>query len=115
MYEQSVDKSQYPAALSFLVGGGNIKTTFKLKQLDAKRAKFSGGFVLLGEPKEPTPAYQKILLYVDGKTSQVRRVMLIDAQGNRNRFDFEKPVVNEPAAPNEFNFIAPPGTKVVKP
>jgi outer membrane lipoprotein carrier protein len=41
--------------------------------------------------------------------------MLIDAQGNRNRFDFIKPVVNEKTAPKEFDFKPPPGTKVIRP
>lgn len=115
LYEQPVDQSQYPAALSFLVGGGNIKQSFKLEKLDAAKAGFEGGYVLVGEPREPTPAYQKIILYVDGKTSQVRRVMLIDAQGNRNRFDFSNPVVNKKPAPDEFKFAPPRGTKIVKP
>lgn len=115
LYEQPMEQSQYPAALSFLVGGGNIKQSFKLEKLDAARAGFEGGYVLVGEPREPTPAYQKIILYVDGKTSQVRRVMLIDAQGNRNRFDFANPVVNKKPAPDEFKFVPPKGTKVVKP
>jgi outer membrane lipoprotein carrier protein len=115
MYEQPMDQSQYPAALSFLVGGGNVKKSFVLSKLDAERAKFSGGFVLVGEPRDPTPAYQKILLYVDAKTSQVRRVLLIDAQGNRNRFDFENPVVNKKPLPDEFRFVPPKGTKVIKP
>jgi len=115
MYEQPMDQSQYPAALSFLVGGGNVKKSFVLHKLDSDRAKFQGGFVLVGDPKEPTPAYQKILLYVDGTTSQVRRVMLIDAQGNRNTFDFSNPVVNKKPPPDEFKFVPPKGTKVIKP
>src|SRR6185503_1743810 len=36
MYEQPLEKSQYPAALSFLVGQGSLKGSFKLTQLDAK-------------------------------------------------------------------------------
>ena len=115
MYEQPMDQSQYPAALSFLIGGGNVKKSFTLHKLDAERAKFENGWVLVGEPKEPTPAYQKILLYVDSKTSQVRRVMLIDAQGNRNTFDFANPVVNKKPVPDEFKFVPPKGTKVIKP
>ena len=115
MYEQPMDQSQYPAALSFLLGGGSVKKTFSLQKLDGARLGFSGGWVLKGEPKEPTPAYQTMLLYVDAKTSQVRRVMLIDAQGNRNRFDFANPVVNEKTAPDEFKFVPPKGTKVIKP
>ncbi|HEX4334823.1 MAG TPA: outer membrane lipoprotein carrier protein LolA [Polyangiaceae bacterium] len=115
MYEQPMDQSQYPAALSFLLGGGSVKKSFTLQKLDGARLGFTGGWVLKGEPKEPTPAYQTMLLYVDSKTSQVRRVMLIDAQGNRNRFDFLNPVVNEKTLPDEFKFVPPKGTKVIKP
>src|SRR5690606_15912532 len=115
MYEQAMAKSQYPAALAFLVGGGNLKKEFRLRKLNAKEMGFEGGYVLLAEPKEPTPAYQKMLLYVDAGTHQVRRVLLLDAQGNRNRFDFVNPVVNKTPPANEFKFPPPPGTQVIKP
>lgn len=115
MYEESLSKSQYPAALAFLVGGGNLKKSFRLKKLDARQMKFEGGYVLMGEPREPTPAYQKMILYVDAGTYQVRRVLLLDAQGNKNRFDFIKPVVNQKVAENEFQFTPPQGTQVIRP
>jgi outer membrane lipoprotein carrier protein len=41
--------------------------------------------------------------------------MLIDAQDNRNRFDFTNPTVNEKTAPDEFKFVPPKGTRVIKP
>ncbi len=115
MYEQSIDKSQYPAALSFLLGGAKLKKEFKLKKLDSRALGYEGGYVLLAEPKEPTPAFQKMLLYVDAGTYQVRRVLMIDAQRNRNRFDFLSPVVNKPIPAGEFVFHPPPGTQIVKP
>ncbi len=115
MYEVPVTKSQYPAALAFLMGKGQLTRDFTLRLLDAAQMKFEGGYVLEGTPKEATPAYQKMLLYVDAATNQVRRVLILDAQGNRNRFDFEAPAVNEPVAKDEFNFAAPPGTKVIRP
>jgi outer membrane lipoprotein carrier protein len=115
MFEQSIDKSQYPAALSFLLGGGQLKKEFKLTKLEAKDLAFEGGYVLLGEPTAATPAYQKILLFVDAGTFQVRRVLMIDAQRNRNRFDFMDPVINQPVDAREFTFQAPPGTQVVRP
>ncbi|HET9955967.1 MAG TPA: outer membrane lipoprotein carrier protein LolA [Polyangiaceae bacterium] len=114
MYEQPLEKSQYPAALSFLTGTGSIKQ-FKLTKLDPKQLGFEGGYVLLGEPREPNAAYQKVFLYVDAGTYQVRRVMLLDAQRNRNRFDFVNPEVNTKAAPGEFTFSPPPGTQVIRP
>jgi outer membrane lipoprotein carrier protein len=115
MYEQPMEKSQYPAALAFLVGQGNLKQSFKLSQLDAKQMNFEGGYVLQGEPREATPAYQRMILYVDGATYQVRRVLLIDAQGNKNRFDFSGTQVNLPPPNGEFVFSPPAGTQVVRP
>ncbi len=115
LYEQDMTKSAYPAALSFLLGEGKLGASFALKKLNAETAEFKGGYVLVATPKEATPAYQKMLLYVDGKTFQVRRVILIDAQKNKNLFDFTDPRVNEKVPASEFTFTAPPGTQIIKP
>jgi outer membrane lipoprotein carrier protein len=115
MYEMAVAKSQYPAALAFLMGKGQLTKDFTLRLLDPAQMHFEGGYVLEGTPNEATPAYQKMLLYVDAQTNQVRRALILDAQGNRNRFDFEAPAVNLPVQPGEFDFVPPPGTKVIKP
>lgn len=115
MFETTVSKSQYPAALAFLMGEGKLEKDFKLKLLDASTMKFEGGYVLEAVPTQASPAYEKMLLYVDGQTSQVRRVVIIDAQSNRNRFDFSDPVVNKPVEAKEFEFTPPKGTKIVKP
>ena len=115
MYEQPLEKSQYPAALAFLLGTGSLKQSFKLTKLDPKKMGVEGGYVLLGEPKEATPAYQKMFLYIDGGTYQVRRVILLDAQRNRNRFDFLNPEVNAKPPQGEFAFTPPAGTQIIRP
>ena len=115
LYEQDMGKSAYPAALSFLLGEGKLTASFALKKLNAETVGFKGGYVLVAIPREPTPAYQKMILYVDGKTFQVRRVQMIDAQKNKNVFDFSEPRVNEAIAASEFAFSAPAGTQVIKP
>jgi outer membrane lipoprotein carrier protein len=115
MFEQPVDTTQYPAALSFLTGTGKLTDTFDFELLAGADMKFPGGYVLVGKPRQPTAAYSKVLFYVDSATSQVRRVMVIDGQGNRNRFDFVSPRVNEPVAANQFTFTPPPGTSIVRP
>lgn len=115
LYEQQMGKSAYPAALSFLLGEGKLTQSFTLKKLSAQTVAFKGGYVLLAIPKDPTPAYQKMLLFVDGKTFQVRRVQLIDAQKNKNVFEFFDARVNEKVPASEFAFSAPAGTQVVKP
>jgi outer membrane lipoprotein carrier protein len=115
MYEQPVEKSQYPAALSFLTGTGKLADAFNFELKTGDEMKFPGGVVLVGTPKQPTPAYAKVLFYVDQGTSQVRRVMIIDGQGNRNRFDFESPKVNETVSTDMFRYTPPPGTSIIHP
>ncbi len=114
LFESEMGKSAYPAALAFLVGEGKLQESFKLRKLDAAAMKFEGGWVLEAQPKDPTPAYRVMILYVDGATAQVRRVLLLDAQGNRNRFDFSAPSVNSKVDGGEFTFVAPAGTEVVR-
>jgi outer membrane lipoprotein carrier protein len=114
MYEQPLAQSQYPAALAFLTGSGNLTQSFTWQEVDGAQATVPNGFVIAGAPHEATPAYQRIVLYVDAATYQVRRVLLIDAQGNKNRFDFIKPRVNTKAPPGEFDFTPPPGTQIIR-
>jgi outer membrane lipoprotein carrier protein len=115
MFEQPVDKSQYPAALAFLVGGGKLGDVFDFQMFPGASMSFPGGDVLVGTPKQPTPAYTKVLFYVDTASAQVRRVLIVDGQGNRNRFDFENPKVNVPVTEDRFKFNPPPGTQIIKP
>ena len=115
MYEQDVNASQYPAALSFLTGQGKLTDTFDLELFDGSQMSFPGGWVLVGTPKTPTPAYQKVFFYVDKGTKQVRRVLILDGQGNHNRFDFDKPTVNAKVDDSKFVFTPPPGTSIIHP
>ena len=104
---------RFPAALAFLMGEGSLEKAFDLRLVDGM--KFEGGWVLEGTPRDATPAYRKVLLYVDGATAQVRRVLILDAQGNKNRFDFSAPIVNTKLDPGEFTFSPPAGTQIVQP
>jgi outer membrane lipoprotein-sorting protein len=63
----------------------------------------------------PVAAYSKVYFYVDATTFQVRRVLIEDVQGNRNRLDFDNPQVNTTAPPDAFIFTPPPGTQVIQP
>ncbi len=115
MFVQPVEKTEYPGALSFLMGNGlRPSFTFTLHE----KAKFEGGPVLNGKPRAPTPYYDYVLFYVDKALLEkkdpgvIRRVLIVDAQGNRNRFDFED--ASQPATidASEFVFTPPPGTNI---
>ncbi|WP_437294353.1 LolA family protein [Sorangium sp. So ce426] len=115
MFVTPVQNSEYPGALSFLMGHG-LRPSFTFTFND--KAKFEGGPVLVGKPRAPTPHYDFVMFYIDKALlakkdpGVVRRVLIVDAQGNRNRFDFEN--ASQPASidPAEFQFTAPPGTDV---
>ena len=117
MIEQPVGSSQYPGALGFLMGNG-IRPSFTFSFHD--KAKFPGGKVLVGKPRSPTPHYENVLFYVDDKLlgqkdpNAIRRVLILDAQGNRNRFDFENATQPASIPASEFTFTPPAGTNVVK-
>lgn len=112
VWEQQVDKSQYPAALSFLTGTGKLTDTFNFQVFagETNNLQFPGGNVLVGTPKVANPAYTKVLFYVDRASKHVRRVMVVDAQQNKNRFDFTEPQINLPVADRTFDFTAPAGS-----
>jgi outer membrane lipoprotein carrier protein len=117
MFVQSVDKTEYPGAFAFLMGKG-MGPSFNFGFND--KAKFDGGPVLLGKPKDATPHYESILFYVDKVLLEkkdpgvIRRILIVDAQGNRNRFDLEGATQPEKIDPAEFTFTPPPGTNITQ-
>ncbi|HVJ88688.1 MAG TPA: outer membrane lipoprotein carrier protein LolA [Labilithrix sp.] len=115
MFEQNVDKSQYPAALSFLTGTGKLTDSFSFVMYPGEAMDFRGGMVLVGTPKKENAAYTKVLFYVDTATHHIRRALIVDAQGNRNRFDFVEPKVNVQVDDGTFKLVPPPGTQIIKP
>ena len=117
MFVQSVNKTEYPGAFAFLMGKGMAPSfNFNFNE----KAKFDGGPVLLGKPKEPTPHYDSIMFYVDKLLLEkkdpgvIRRILIVDAQGNRNRFDLEGAAQPEKIDPAEFTFTPPAGTNITQ-
>jgi outer membrane lipoprotein carrier protein len=107
-----VKDSQMPTALAFLTGKGDLSKEFNLELMDSKQLKFEGGHVLKATPKVATNLYNFVLFYVDGTTYHVRRVLIVDAQDNRNRFDFKNPVVNGKVPAGKFTWSPPAGVTV---
>jgi len=117
MFVQPVDKTEYPGAFAFLMGKG-LAPSFNFGFNE--KAKFDGGPVLLGKPRQPTPHYESVLFYVDKALLEkqdpgvIRRILVIDVQGNRNRFDLEGATQPEKIDPAEFTFTPPPGTNITQ-
>ena len=81
---QTILQTTFPA-LAFLSGQGSLGTSFTFA---TPPTPFQGGYMLVGSPVQPMGAYTKAVFFIDAQTSHVRRITLLDAQGNRNTFDF---------------------------
>ena len=112
-----MSKAQLPAAMSFLTGAGRLVDDFSFRLLDSAREGFTGGDVLELRAKLPSAHYDRILFYVESRPEVrgvVRRLLIIDAEGNRNRFDFTELKFNANVADSVFRWTPPAGTRRVQ-
>jgi outer membrane lipoprotein carrier protein len=115
--EQAITQAQLPQAMAFLMGTGRLEDDFTFRLLDAQREGFASGDVLELRPKQPTPHYDRILFYVERNAALrglVRRMLIIDGNGNRNRFDFNGLKFNTNVADTTFSWQPPQGTRRVQ-
>lgn len=115
MFENPVGNTEYPGAMAFIMGEGIRKSfTFTFNE----KVKYERGPVLVGKPRSPTPAYEKVQFYIDkdkldkSDLGAVVSVLILDAQGNKNRFEFYD--AQQPASidASEFTFTPPAGTNI---
>lgn len=117
--EQEIGDHQLPRAFSFLTGQGKLADDFSFRLLDASRFHYTQGYVLELRPKTESPHYDRILFYVPRQDNRpsgvVRRVLIVDPHGNRNRFDFSNMQWNPTVQPSEFDFSPPSGVQCTRP
>ena len=117
MFLKDVSRTEYPGAFSFILGKG-LRSSFTFKFHET--SKWEGGPVIVGTPRVPNPGYKTVLFYIDesllkkGDLGAVRRVLVVDAQGNRNRFDFIHAEEPKSIPDKEFTFEPPKGTEIIK-
>jgi outer membrane lipoprotein carrier protein len=116
MYVIPAQNTEYPGALAFMMGNG-IATSFDF--VINEKAKY-GGVVLDGKPLTPTAGYDLVMFYINkdllekGDPGAIERVLVRDAQGNKNRFDFKGATQPATISPDEFAYTPPAGTTIVK-
>lgn len=121
LIERALGEDQLPSAFSFLIGGGNLEKDFEVRLLEHDNAQFEGGYILQLIPRKPNPNYEQLVFYVrtlsdGGKLAGVvQRVLIIDATGNRNRFDFSQFKFNRDVSDKRFHYRPPRGTEKVTP
>jgi outer membrane lipoprotein carrier protein len=110
--EQNFNESDLPQAMAFLMGTGRLADDFDFRLLDAAREGYPAGQVLELKPRKPNPHFERLLFYVESTPALrglVRRLVIIDSTGNRNRFDFSEFKFNTGAPESTFTW-KPPAT-----
>jgi outer membrane lipoprotein carrier protein len=117
--QRAMNEHQLPGAFSFLTGTGRLEEDFRFRLLDPRRQGYRDGYVLELRPREASPHYDRILFYVlkrdNRPTGIVRRVLIVDPEGNRNRFDFSSMNWNPRASASTFRFAPPGGVRCTRP
>lgn len=117
---RDLGEHQLPQAFSFLTGTGRLDRDFTFRLLDARRQRYRGQILEL-RPREPTPHYDRLLFYVQiverngQRAGVIQRVLIIDASGNRNRFDFSEMRFPRDVPDARFRYRAPAGATRVQP
>lgn len=114
-FKRSWKDSELSHALSFLMGTANLRQSFTAQLLQDGATPW---VALELVPKESQASYQKLVMYVDKDPKRrgvVRRVVLIDYLGNRNRFDFLDLKFNEKIGEDIFRWKPPAQTDWIQP
>lgn len=115
--EQAINQTDLPQAMAFLMGTSRLADDFDFKLLDAAREGYPTGQVLELKPRKPNPHFDRLLFYVESASALrglVRRLVIIDASGNRNRFDFSEFKFNSGAPDSTFTWKPPANARRVQ-
>lgn len=121
LIEREMGADQLPQAFSFLTGTGRLDRDFNFRLLDAARHGFANGYVLALRPRRPSANYDQLLFFVrivargGQQAGIVQRVLIIDAQGNTNRFTFSEMQFNREVPDSRFTYTPPANTRRVTP
>jgi outer membrane lipoprotein carrier protein len=113
-FKASANADRLRKAIAFLNGEGKIKESYKVEKADASRFNFTAGYVLKLTPAEKGSPFKRVELYVDSTDFHVVRSVVVDHEGNRNRFDFSSPTKNGGLSPSLFTFTPPAGVPVLE-
>lgn len=116
-FKQNVSDAKLPAAMGFLLGKGDLNKDFDVRLIHSDKLKYDG-HVLELRPKKTSPHYKRIVFFVsasDKSQGVVQRVLVLDHEGNRNKFDFSNLRFNKKLGSTTFSWKPPAGTRIVKP
>ena len=100
--------------LQFLLGQGDIQTSFAASRETELKAKFEASLLLRLTPRDPEPDYTFLVIECDAGTHELRRLVIREHSGNTSEFVFSKLATNVKVDRKQFQFNIPKGVEVIR-
>lgn len=114
VFEQSLENTDLPTAVTFLLGSGSLSAEFDARLLEQGAETSADRYVIELRPKTPSSQYARLLLVVRRSDFHVVRTVVIDHSGNTNSIEFAGERLNEPIPAAQFRFVRPEGARVIR-
>jgi outer membrane lipoprotein carrier protein len=101
-----------PTALSFLMGDGRLEEEFKPSLVPQEAGSAPPALVLDLVPRGD-PSFEKLRLWLDPKSHELRESLLVDLFGNRTRLALSDAQCNKGVPPDAFRVEHPADTDVI--
>jgi len=112
VFRGAAELERFRRALAFLGGEARLSDDYTVERQPAERFGFAG-HVLALYPKDRRSSFRYIEVYVNKDDYQVVRSVIVDREGNRNRFDFSPTQSGEALSDSLFSFTPPAGVPVI--
>ncbi len=100
--------------LQFLLGQGDIRKSYSVAWESESRPKLQGTLLLRLVPRAEDPEYSYLVLEIDARTFDIRRIVIHERTGNTSEFVLTDVATNVRVNPKQFQFKAPKGVEIVR-
>jgi outer membrane lipoprotein carrier protein len=100
--------------LEFLLGQGDLQTSFKPSWETTHAARFKETLLLHLEPRKPEAEYDFVVVECGSTTFDMRRILIHERTGNTSEFEFGDLETNVKVDRKQFEFKIPKGVEVVR-
>ena len=97
------------AVLNVITGQNKLSDNFEIEELPDKDAAEQGFKAFLLYPINPTPQIVEAQLWINPKTNEIKKAMILDFYGNTNSIEFTTFTPNARVKKDDFVFKVPEG------
>ena len=108
-YKKSLEDSELPIAISFLMGKGNLLNAF-IPTIDGVTDET---VTLVLKPIKTSRHYKQLKLVVNRSSFMVKQTTILDPANNTNTVTFSNLVVDVPLPASGFEFTPPKGVNIL--